>query len=91
MLVSISADGGKSTVSSQESKEDDLLSLLGTGAETVTTIDAHLVQRGDILKVLPGSRLPTDGVIVSGSSYIDESMITGNNDFASIYIYLMIL
>lgn len=87
MLVSISAGGGKSTVSSQESKEDDLLSLLGTGAETVTTIDAHLVQRGDILKVLPGSRLPTDGVIVSGSSYIDESMITGNNDFASIYIY----
>ena len=81
MLVSISAASNQSTISSQESKvteEEDILALLGTGAETVTVIDAHLVQRGDILKVLPGSRLPTDGVIVSGSSYVDESMITGS-------------
>jgi len=36
-----------------------------------------LVQVGDLVRVLPGARMPADGDIVSGSSYVDESMITG--------------
>jgi P-type E1-E2 ATPase len=32
---------------------------------------------GDIIKIYPGARLPADGVIVAGSSNIDESLITG--------------
>lgn len=32
---------------------------------------------GDIVVVRPGERLPVDGVVVDGSSFIDESMITG--------------
>ena len=35
------------------------------------------VVHGDIIVVKPGSRIPVDGVIVSGSSFIDESMVTG--------------
>ncbi|KPF71733.1 ATPase [Bosea sp. AAP35] len=35
------------------------------------------VRSGDIVLVRPGERLPVDGDIVEGSSYVDESMITG--------------
>ncbi|GLT75702.1 hypothetical protein SLA2020_474040 [Shorea laevis] len=42
-------------------------------------IDALLIQPGDILKVLPGAKLPADGVVVWGSSYVNESMVTGES------------
>lgn len=42
-------------------------------------IDLRLVQKNDILKVQPGSKVPTDGIIVHGSSHVDSSMLTGES------------
>ncbi len=35
------------------------------------------VLEGELLRVRPGERVPVDGVIVAGSSFVDESMLTG--------------
>ncbi|KAK7429942.1 hypothetical protein QQZ08_003564 [Neonectria magnoliae] len=42
-------------------------------------IDARLLQYGDIFKVLPDTRIPTDGTVIMGSSEVDESMLTGES------------
>jgi Cu+-exporting ATPase len=35
------------------------------------------IQPGDILRVRPGDRIPVDGIVVSGSSAVDQGMLTG--------------
>jgi Cu+-exporting ATPase len=45
------------------------------GAEEEIPVDT--TQKGDLLRVRPGEKVPVDGVIVEGQSNIDESMITG--------------
>lgn len=43
------------------------------------TIDASQVQVDDIVMVKPGEKLPVDGVVLSGFSAIDESLLTGES------------
>lgn len=40
-------------------------------------IASELIQKGDLIKVVPGDKIPTDGVVISGQSTVDESMVTG--------------
>ncbi len=42
-------------------------------------ISVENVQVGDILKVLPGESIPTDGVIINGETSIDQSALTGES------------
>ncbi|MCF7914795.1 MAG: heavy metal translocating P-type ATPase, partial [Spirochaetaceae bacterium] len=37
------------------------------------------VQKNDVLVIKPGEKIPSDGIVVVGSSYIDESMLTGES------------
>lgn len=47
--------------------------------EGTREIDCRLLQYGDHFRVLPHSRVPTDGVVVSGETEVDESMLTGES------------
>ncbi|VVB98119.1 putative copper-exporting P-type ATPase A [uncultured archaeon] len=43
----------------------------------VAEIPIEQVKPGDILEIRPGEKIPVDGIVVSGESHVDESMITG--------------
>jgi Cu+-exporting ATPase len=45
------------------------------GKEQIVDIDS--IQKGDLLRVKPGEKIPVDGSIQNGESTIDESMISG--------------
>lgn len=49
--------------------------LVEDGAER--TIPLDLVRLGDRLRVKPGEAIPVDGIVVEGTSAVDESMLTG--------------
>src|SRR5690606_14272030 len=60
--------------------------LMGLQPKTVTVIQTdgtekqtaiEVVNAGDILLVKPGEKIAVDGVVVSGNSYVDESMLSG--------------
>lgn len=40
-------------------------------------IPTELLQIGDLVIIKPGDKLPADGVLVRGETYVDESMVTG--------------
>jgi Cu+-exporting ATPase len=59
--------------------------LVGLGARTARRLDGERetdvpiedVRAGDLVRVRPGEKVPVDGIVVSGSSSVDESMLTG--------------
>jgi P-type Cu+ transporter len=52
-----------------------MATIVRDGTETV--IPAAEVAPGDLVLVKPGERIPVDGEVAEGESYVDESMITG--------------
>ncbi len=59
--------------------------LIGLQAKTATVVrdgreikvDVGEVKVGDVVIVKPGEKIPVDGIVMEGESYVDESMITG--------------
>jgi len=64
---------------------DAIEKLLNLQAKTATVIrdgkeveiPINEVVHGDLIVIKPGAKIPVDGVITEGSSYVDESMVTG--------------
>lgn len=49
----------------------------GRAAQATRKIPTELVQVGDIVLLVPGEKIPADGEVISGSTSVDESMVTG--------------
>lgn len=49
--------------------------ILANGKEQ--DVPTASVEQGNIIVLRPGEKVPVDGTVISGSSYVDESMITG--------------
>ena len=64
---------------------DAVRALLGLRAETArvvqdgveTEVPIEDVAVGDVVRIRPGEKVPVDGVVTEGTSYVDESMVTG--------------
>ncbi|TMW93039.1 hypothetical protein EJD97_012272 [Solanum chilense] len=42
-------------------------------------IDSQLIQKNDVIKILPGAKVACDGFVIWGQSHVNESMITGES------------
>ncbi|MHA1524446.1 MAG: copper-translocating P-type ATPase, partial [Alphaproteobacteria bacterium] len=61
------------------SLQSGLATLIGQGGDQ-RTVPAHALAPGDMVLVASGQRVPADGIIITGSSDIDHSLITGESD-----------
>ena len=59
------------------SLQPNTATVIQEGQETAISIDA--VQIGDTVIVKPGDRIPVDGTVMEGRTFVDESMITGES------------
>jgi Cu2+-exporting ATPase len=86
MIITLVLLGRLIESSARDRACDTVGRLAGLRPRTVRTIDARgerrtvpleSVKPGDLVEVIPGERIPLDGVVRSGASEADESLITG--------------
>ena len=54
--------------------------LIGQGRELrEELVPAEMLRQGDVIRVLPGESIPVDGVILSGNTSVDQSIMTGES------------
>lgn len=86
VIISLTLLGQVLELKARSQTSAAIKSLLGLSPKTARRISADgseedvpltHVHVGDLLRVRPGEKVPVDGVVVEGSSAVDESMLTG--------------
>ena len=86
VIISLTLLGQVLELKARSQTSAAIKSLLGLAPKTARRIKADgseedvplsNVHVGDLLRVRPGEKVPVDGVVVEGSSAVDESMLTG--------------
>jgi len=86
VIISLTLLGQMLELKARSQTSAAIQSLLGLAPKTARRIAADgseedvplaHVHEGDLLRVRPGEKVPVDGVVVEGSSAVDESMLTG--------------
>jgi Cu+-exporting ATPase len=85
-IVSLTLLGQILELRARASTSGALAALLGLAPKTARRVGADgsdetilvsAIRVGDLIRVRPGEKIPVDGVVTSGGSAIDESMLTG--------------
>jgi Cu+-exporting ATPase len=86
VIISLTLLGQMLELKARSQTSAAIKSLLGLAPKTARRIDpdgqesdvplSH-VHVGDLLRVRPGEKVPVDGVVIEGSSAVDEAMLTG--------------
>lgn len=78
-LLCAGEDAGAGVGTGITAEDDAGITARLSSADTakLPIIDASAVKPGDLLRVLPGETVPADGVIISGSTTLDTSAMTG--------------
>jgi len=87
MIISFHLTGRYLEAKAKGTASEAIRKLIGLGAKTAIILDAGTekeipisqLKAGDIFIVKPGAKIPTDGIIVQGSSSVNESMATGES------------
>jgi len=53
--------------------------LLTKDGEMDLEVRIEDLKRGDLVRILPGGKIPADGLVVQGNGFVDESMLTGES------------
>jgi len=69
------AEGWAAEVREQGEKSDE--KDAPSSAIEEKTVPSELIEVGDIVILKPGDKIPADGTVTRGESYVDESMVTG--------------
>lgn len=77
-LFEARAKGRSSDAIQKLMKLQPQIAIVERGGETIE-LPIHDVVRGDILVIRPGASIPVDGAVLSGTSAVDESMLTGES------------
>ncbi|KAK4227244.1 hypothetical protein QBC38DRAFT_478335 [Podospora fimiseda] len=72
----IAAEKAAEAWSGDSNAQDPSQAVDGNAAEE-KIIPTELIQVGDIVILRPGDKIPADGVMIRGETYVDESMVTG--------------
>ena len=87
MIIALVSVGKYIEARSKHSTNDSLRKLISLAPSKATVIregteyeiDASELKVGDVVLIHPGESIPADGVVIEGSSSVDESMLTGES------------
>lgn len=85
MIITFVLTGRALEERAKKSTASAIRALMGLAPKTAhlvngdQTVDVPIatLERGDIIEIRPGEKMPVDGTVTTGEAYIDESMITG--------------
>lgn len=89
MIIAFVLTGKLLEARAKQNTSASIRSLMGLQPKTARLVDANgeerdvpigMLRPGNRVSVRPGEKIPVDGVLLEGSSYVDESMISGESE-----------